>query len=251
MSDFEIITITPENLEIYGVGCIRDKKHPGVIAKKQWYLENFPDGVRMKQLLLGGRYGGFIEYAPGSHAWRPVKADGYLFIHCIWVNGRKNLRNGYGRMLVESVVEDARRGGYAGVAVTASEGSWLAGKDLFLNNGFEVVESRGRFELLFLKLKDHKPPEFEKWDEKAANYPSTHLLFSHQCPANAKAFHDIKRISGELGVTLHTEIVEEDKHARQMPTGFGVFQLVHQGKVIQDHYISGTRFKNIVKKELE
>jgi hypothetical protein len=251
MSEIEIITITPENLERYGVGCIRDKKHPGVIAKKRWYLDNFAKGVRMKQLLLNGKYGGFIEYAPGHHAWRPVDAEGYLFIHCIWVNGRKNLGNGYGRMLVESVIDEARTAGFYGVTVITSEGSWLAGKELFKDLGFRVIDSRGRFDLLAYNLKDHRVPAFLNWDEKAHNYPGTHLLFSHQCPANAKAWEDISRISGEMGITLRTEIVEDDHSARQMPTGFGVFQLVHRGKVIQDHYISGTRFKNIVNKELE
>lgn len=31
---------------------------------------------------------GFIEYLPGEHAWRAVHADGYLFIHCLWVVGK-------------------------------------------------------------------------------------------------------------------------------------------------------------------
>ncbi|MBA7541440.1 hypothetical protein ES705_33753 [subsurface metagenome] len=39
--------------------------------------------------------------------------------------------------------------------------------------------------------------------------------------------------------------------ARQAPSGFGVFSLLHDGKLLEDHYISPARFKNILKNELK
>jgi hypothetical protein len=251
MKNPRIIDITPENLEKYGVGCIRDKKHPGVAAKKKWYLQNYPKGVRMKQLYTEGKYGGFIEYVTGERAWRPVEAEDYLFIHCIWVYPGSNLNLGFGSMLVKSVIEEAKKSDKSGVAVTTSEGSWLAGRKLFMNIGFSRVDSKDRFDLLAYPLKAGKLPAFPDWESRSARYTGTHLLLSHQCPANAKALNDIQGISAEMGIDLKTEIVESDSHAREMPSGFGVFQLVHSRKVIQDHYISGTRFKNIVNKELK
>jgi hypothetical protein len=38
--------------------------------------------------------------------------------------------------------------------------------------------------------------------------------------------------------------------AQRAPSGFGVFALVKDGKLLEDHYISETRFKTILKKEL-
>jgi hypothetical protein len=26
----------------------------------------------------------FLEYVPGKYAWRPVDAEGWLFVHCLW-----------------------------------------------------------------------------------------------------------------------------------------------------------------------
>ena len=38
--------------------------------------------------------------------------------------------------------------------------------------------------------------------------------------------------------------------AQQAPSLYGVFSLVHNGKLLADRYISVTRFKNIIKKEI-
>ncbi len=35
------------------------------------------------------------------------------------------------------------------------------------------------------------------------------------------------------------------------PSGYGVFGFLHNGKLIENHYISTTLFKNILKKELK
>jgi len=246
----EIIDITPENIDKYGIGCIRDKKHPGVIAKKEWYLTNYKDGVRIKQLLINGNYGGFIEYVPGRHAWRPVRADRHLFIHCIWVYPKKYMNCGYGSLLIDSVIKEASESEFAGVAVVTSKGSWLAGSEIFTRMGFLKGEEKDRFELLHYPLTEGPVPSFISWEKRLADYQGTHLILSHQCPANARSLADIQDIADENQINLKTEIIDTDAHAREMPSGFGVFQLIHNGRVVQDHYISGTRFKNILKKDI-
>ena len=71
-----------------------------------------------------------------------------------------------------------------GVVVVISKGSWMADKNLFLKNGFEITE------------------------------------------------------------------IKTAKEAQQAPSGYGVYSLVYNGKLLSDHYISNTRFKNILKKEI-
>ena len=46
-------------------------------------------------------------------------------------------------------------------------------------------------------------------------------------------------------------ITEAEKEAKNAPSGYGVFNLLHDGKLLEDHYLSATRFKNILKKELK
>jgi hypothetical protein len=251
MSKFEIIEVTPGNIDRYGIGCIRNKDHPGVREKISWYRKNYHTGLRIKLLYSGGRVSGFIEYVLGEYAWRPVMAENHLFIHCIWVYSTKSQKQGFGSALIESCVEDARRRDKLGVATVTSKGSWLADERIFLQNGFEKISSKDRYDLLLLRLKKGRMPEFLQWESQIEDFPGTQLILSHQCPANAKAVHDIEKIAKEESIKLKINILKNYCDARRAPTGFGVFQLVHNGKVLEDHYISGIRFRNIVKKEIK
>ena len=87
----------------------------------------------------GGRTVGFIETIPGEYAWRVVNAAGYTVIHCLWVVGQGKGK-GYGTRLLQACLADARAEGRPGVAMVASDGVWLAGKQIFLKNGFEQVD---------------------------------------------------------------------------------------------------------------
>ena len=44
--------------------------------------------------------------------------------------------------------------------------------------------------------------------------------------------------------------IESTADAKNGPSGYGVFGLLHNGKLLEDHYINATRFKNILKKEI-
>ena len=250
MSKPEIIEVTPSNIEKHGVGCIRNKKHPGVQEKMKWYKEHYHTGLRILLLSIQGKLKGFIEYVPGQNAWRPVIAEDYLFIHCIWVYDNKLHGEGFGSLLINECIEKARDSGRLGVATISSRGSWLADERIFLNNGFEKIASKERFDLLVYKLKRGRLPEFIKWQEQAEDHPGTTLILSHQCPANARAMIDIEKIAEEEDINLNINVLRDNCQAQRAPSGFGVFQLLHNGKMLEDHYISGTRFRNIVKKQI-
>lgn len=72
--------------------------------------------MRVKILYEDERSAGFIEYIPGEFAWRAVKAQGYMVIHCLWVVG-KSKKKGYGSRLLNDCVTDAREMGMHGVAM--------------------------------------------------------------------------------------------------------------------------------------
>ena len=71
-------------------------KTEGHRRKCDWLKKRYAEGLRFK-VLRSREFGdiGVIEYAPGSHAWRPVEAEGYLVIHCLMVN-RKHKGKGLG-----------------------------------------------------------------------------------------------------------------------------------------------------------
>jgi hypothetical protein len=56
-------------------------------------------------------------------------------------------------------------------------------------------------------------------------------------------------VAEEAGINLNVKKITTSKEARHGPSGFGVFALLRDGKLLEDHYISETRFRNILKKE--
>ena len=91
----KIIEVTPENVLEEGLFCIKDTTNPGFSCKHKWFQSGYKKGLKFKLLKdEAGKPVGFIEYIPGEHAWRPVNADGYYFIHCIMIYPKKKKGSG-------------------------------------------------------------------------------------------------------------------------------------------------------------
>jgi GNAT superfamily N-acetyltransferase len=248
----EIIEVNPENIDEHGVFCSKNLKSEGFRAKRDWYLEQFEEGWRIAIAFNDNKQLGFIEYGPSELSWRPVAAENMLFIQCIMVQSKNDRSKGLASALIDHVLKEAKKQSKLGLCSITSKGSWLAGPDLFLKNGFEQFDSKGRFELMFRKL-DQKCelPRFIDWDQNIAAYESGwHLLYANQCPWHIKSVTDLKKVSDEMGFVLNTWELKSREEMKSFPSGFGVFALVKDGKLLEDHYISATRFKNIIKKEL-
>jgi len=105
---FEIKTINASNVDEAGFFCYMSKrKEPGYKQKRDWLEARFAEGMKIKVIHeVGGRDTAFIEYIPGEYAWRAVNAEGYMFIHCLWVVG-KGKGKGYGKALIDECILDA------------------------------------------------------------------------------------------------------------------------------------------------
>ena len=114
------ITLTEGNIEREHLCCaISDKKHQaGVAAKKGWLKGCVSEGHVFRKLDAQGKV--FIEYAPLEKAWASVEGDHYIYIHCLWVSG-SFAGKGYGRALLESCIEDARKQGKSGICVISAK----------------------------------------------------------------------------------------------------------------------------------
>jgi len=154
--------------------------------------------LRIKLLRVDGVKAGFIEYLPGENAWRAVEAEGYIFIHCIWVRGRYK-GYGYGSLLLQGCLEEAE--GTKGVATVTSKRGWIADKSFFLHHGFEIIDQAPPFELVAKVSRDAAPPRFlGGWQERAAQYGSgVTVLWSAQCPYLPARGQDIVDVSEAHG----------------------------------------------------
>lgn len=236
-----IVEVTSANLSERGFFCYMSKrKSEGYQRKLKWLKDRFDEGMKIKMLDLrqGGR--GFIEYIPGKYAWRAVNADGFMFIHCIWVAG-KSRGKGYSTQLLSECFKDAERAGMKGVAVVTSEGNWLVGRKFFLMQSFESVDRSPPFELMVRKFGTAPPPSFSGDFEKRLKTYGRELTIirSDQCPYVDAAVGAALEAAEELGIPTKVIELENSKDVRELsPSPYGVFGIVYDGRLVSYHSVA-------------
>ncbi len=248
-----IVSLTPENYREFGCPCFLNPKQSGHLLKLEWLQERFSEGFTVKLLFVESekKTVGFIEYVPGEFAWRAVDVARYLFIHCIWISPNKYKEKGYGSVLIEECLKDAQKQGKNGVAVIVSDGSFMAGQGVFLKNGFEVVERDDQFSLLAKPLREGDLPKFRDWRKQLAGYQGLNIVYSKQCPWVVRFISELSEIIQGKGLKIRITELTNAKQTQNAPSIYATFTLINDGKTYADHYISSTRFLNILKKELK
>jgi N-acetylglutamate synthase-like GNAT family acetyltransferase len=257
MEKLRIINTSSSNIHEFGMCGYKNIKQEGYRKKIEWLKQRYQEGLRY-QVLFSEQEGavGAIEYIPGEYAWRPVDATGYMFIHCIIIIPKKYKEKGYGTMLLETCIEDARQDNMKGVVVVTRKGTWMAGKELFVKNNFKQADSYPPdFELMVMKFDEQaSSPCFRIFpEEKMKKYNHGLWIFtSDQCPITEKAVREITETAKEVH-KIKTNVVELKtyKDAQDCPSAFGTFCMIYNGEVIADHPVSNTRFKNIINRKNE
>jgi GNAT superfamily N-acetyltransferase len=249
--DVEVIDFTPSTIAEYGVCGYKDvEKHLELRRKIEWYKEYYPKGLRIKGLISKtGGYQGMIEYIPGKYAHRPVYADGYMFIHCIFVGFKSEFKGkGYASLLLLDCIEEAKANNMNGVAVVTRKGSFMAKRVFFIKHGFEQLDNAmPDFELLVLKFDEKSSnPSFRKVSPQ--NYSDGLYVFrSPQCPYSVKNVDAIMKTADKLKIKTTLIEMNDFTLVQNAPCAFGTFCIVKDGEVISYHPISNTRFENIMK----
>lgn len=249
-----VIEMTPEDAGTVPLCGHKDPSKEPYQHKFQWLKKRMSEGLKVKMLRTPDEgIAGYIEYVPGQRAWRAVNAANYMFIHCIYMEARCKGR-GYGTLLIKECMKDARKAGMDGAAVVTREGTWMAGKELFLKNGFEEVDKAlPDFSLLARKFRKSAPtPSFQgHWDQKRKKFgKGLVIITSGQCPHNAKMVNDITEIARDrYGIEPRIVEYRSYRQAQNAPWPYAIAGLLYNGKLLADHTISGRRFQNIMEKE--
>lgn len=251
MKEYEVIDTDADNIGDCGICGRKPGRTEGYRRKCDWLKKCYAEGLRYK-VLRSRESGdvGVIEYAPGSHAWRPVEAEGYFVIHCLMVN-RKHLGKGLGALLLDSCLKDAKKSKCRGVAVVTSSDSFMAGRGLFIKAGFVSVDSRPPYELLVKKFKKTAPdPRFIVDRERVLKRYKKGLtiLAADQCPMVAKCVEDIAEAARVLGLEPKVVRVRSAAQSRELPTPYGVFSVIYDGKLIAERPVSGSGFMSIMRR---
>ena len=90
MRVYEIVDTNADNIGACSFCGYRAGKNEGHRRKSDWLKKRYAEGQRFK-VLRSREFGdiGMIEYALGSHAWRPVEAEGCLVIRLDSLSWRK------------------------------------------------------------------------------------------------------------------------------------------------------------------
>jgi N-acetylglutamate synthase-like GNAT family acetyltransferase len=258
MNDVEIIDLTPDNIADYGVCGYKDvKKHLELRKKIEWFKQYYPKGLRIKVILSKkGGYQGMLEYIPGEYAHRPVDAEEYMFIHCIFVGFKNEFKGkGYASKLINECIKDAKKNNMSGVAAVTRKGPFMANKEIFFKNGFQIVDSvKPDFDLLVKKFdKNSKNPKFKSnMNVFLKKYQKgLYVIRSPQCPYTEKNVNAIIE-SARNKFNLKPSLVDlkDSNAAQETPCAFGTFCIIYNGEIISHHPISNTRFESIMKKKI-
>jgi hypothetical protein len=247
-----LIDVTPENVMQETLFCAKNISSEGFRNKKAWFEQNYQNGLRIKILKnQANKQIAFIEYLPIEEAWRPIDGKNYFFIQCMYNYAKQDRNKGYGFHLIEACMQEASDKEMAGICAITSNGGWMIDERLLKKNGFNKIESKDRFELYSIKLKQSSPnPTFIDWTVQQKKYIGWHLVYADQCPWHQKSMIALTNTAIEYGINLKVTKLLTPTEAKYSPSGYGVFALLKDGKLLEDHYISETRFRNILKREL-
>ncbi len=198
-----------------------------------------------------------LEYIPGKYSHRPVDAEGYMFIHCIFVGFKNEYKGkGYASSLIDECIKDAKKAKMQGVAVVTRKGPFMVHNDIFLTKNFEVVDSaEPDFSLLVKKFEvKSKDPRFKSsvTDNLKKYGKGLTVIRSAQCPYTEKNVNAIlESAKNKFGLKANLIDLKDANAVQHSPCAFGVFCIIYNGEIISYHPISNTRFENIMNKKMK
>jgi len=121
------------------------------------------------------------------------------------------------------------------------------------NLQIETVTIENVDDLGFFCIGSKKHPGYvskRAWLEKRFK-EGLHILYTMQCPYTGKIVRELPDVARRHNIVLNLWEIDDPAEAREiMPSPYGTFALIHDGRLLEDHPISTTRFRNILQREL-
>ncbi|BDF33275.1 N-acetyltransferase GCN5 [Lachnospiraceae bacterium] len=246
----EFINLTKENLYDEHLCCIiRSRKpHKGIDAKRQWLLDRLDEGHVFRK--LDEKATVFIEYAPLETAWVPIIGDNYYYVYCLWVTG-PHKGKGYGKMLMEYCMADAREKGKSGICMLGAkkQKAWLSDQSFAKRFGFEAVDAtEDGYELLALSF-DGTVPEFARNVKKPAiESEELTVYYDMQCPYVCQSIERIRQYCEENDIPVSLIQVDTLQKAKELPCVFNNWGVFYKGRFQTVNLLDAAGLKRILKK---
>ena len=245
----EYIRVTKENLEKEHICCaISNNKDVQVSSKKVWLSDRFDEGLVFLKSVDRGKC--FIEYIPAENAWVPIRADGYMYIDCLWVSGSFK-GHGYSTDLLNACIDDSIEKGRKGLCILAASKKkpFLADPKFLKYKGFTVCdEADNGIQLWYLPfVTDADKPHFQE----CAKHPHIEekgyvLYYTSQCPFNAKYVPVLEQTAKENAIPFHAIHIKSREEAQNAPTPITNYALFHDGEYITNEQMNEKKFLKLV-----
>lgn len=242
--------ITQENLTQEHLCCIiRSKKpHPGVEAKRQWLSARIKEGHVFRK--LNAKSVVFIEYAPLETAWVPITGDNYYYIYCLWVSGEYKGK-GYGKMLLEYCLDDARKKGKSGVCMLGAkkQKAWLSDQAFAGKYGFQTVDTTpDGYELLALSFDGTTPQFTQNAKKQHVDNQELTIYYDMQCPFIPQKVETIKQHCENNNIPLSLNLVDTLQKAKELPCVFNNWGVFYKGKFETVNLLDAAGIQRILNK---
>ena len=245
----EYIIVTKENLEKEHICCaISNNNDVQVASKKAWLADRFDEGLVFLKSAERGKC--FIEYIPAENAWNPLKADGWMYIDCLWVSGSFK-GHGYSNDLLNACIQDSKSKGKKGLCIlsSAKKKPFLADPKFLKYKGFAVCdEADNGIQLWALPFdKDADLPKFAEH----AKHPRTDekgfvLYYTSQCPFNGKYVPIVEETAKAQGVPFRAVHLQSKEEARNAPTPVTTYALFYNGSYLTNEQMNDKKFLKLL-----
>lgn len=247
----DFINLTTENLAGEHLCCIiRSKKmHPGIEAKRQWLSDRLKEGHVFRK--LNEKATVFIEYAPLETAWVPIIGDNYYYVYCLWVSGSCKGK-GYGRMLMEYCLADAKENGKSGICMLGAnkQKAWLSDQTFAKKFGFEVVDTTEQgYELLALSFDGTTPGFAQNVKNHGIEKEELTIYYDMQCPYICQNLETVKQYCEINEVPVTVIPVDTLQKAKELPCVFNNWGVFYKGKFQTVNLLDAASLKRILKNE--
>lgn len=246
----DFINLTKENLASEHLCCIiRSKKpHAGIEAKRQWLSDRLQEGHVFRKLNVKGCV--FIEYAPLETAWVPIIGDNYYYVYCLWVSGSPK-GSGYGKMLMEYCLADAKEKGKSGVCMLGAkkQKSWLSDQSFAKRFGFEVVDATDDgYELLALSFDGTMPRFAPNVKNQEIKSKELTIYYNCQCPYVDQTVERVKQYCEINNVPVSLLQVDTLQKAKELPCVFNNWAVFYKGEFETVNLLDTAYLERILKK---
>lgn len=247
----EFINLTPDNIMNEHLYCIirTRTKHPGVEAKRNWLKERLKEGHVFRKLNKKATV--FIEYAPLEKAWVPIVCDNYYYIYCLWVLG-KYKGKGYGKQLLDYVINDAKSKGKSGICMLGSkkQKAWLSDQSFAKKYGFEIADTTDNgYELLALSFDGTKPRFTDNAKREEIENKELTIYYDMQCPYIYPNIEIIKEYCETNNSSSNLIEVDTLKMAKELHCVFNNYCVFYNGKFETVNLLDIPHIKKLLMKE--